>query len=119
MTFKPERFLGVDGRAPEIDTHTLSFGFGRRVCPGRELADSSVYLSIAQSLAVFSITKPIENGKEVEPTVAFQPGIISHPVAFKATIKPRNAKAEALIRSIEEEHPFTPSDAPSLINLKV
>lgn len=29
-TFKPERFLGVDGREPEMDTHNLSFGFGRR-----------------------------------------------------------------------------------------
>ena len=35
MTFKPERFLGADGRAPEMDPHNLAFGFGRRVCPGR------------------------------------------------------------------------------------
>ena len=28
--FKPERFLGVDGRAPEPDPSNLAFGFGRR-----------------------------------------------------------------------------------------
>ena len=28
--FKPERFLEVDGRAPEIDPHDITFGFGRR-----------------------------------------------------------------------------------------
>lgn len=40
-TFNPDRFLGPN---PEMDTHTLCFGFGRRICPGRELADSSVFL---------------------------------------------------------------------------
>ncbi|KAL5501294.1 hypothetical protein ACEPAH_8554 [Sanghuangporus vaninii] len=119
MTFKPERFLGVDGRAPEPDTHTLSFGFGRRICPGRELADSSVYLSIAQALAVFNIGKIVENGKVIEPIVQFQPGIISHPVPYKISIKPRSAKHEALIRSIEEEYPFQESDAKELESIKI
>lgn len=120
MTYKPERFLGVDGREPEMDTHQLCFGFGRRICPGRELADASVFLSIAQSLAVFNITKPTdESGKVIEPKVYFQPGIISHPAEFQVTIKPRDAKAEALIRSIEEEHPFESGDAEELNSIKV
>src|SRR5580658_4152704 len=63
MTFKPERFLGLEDRDPEPDPNTLSFGFGRRICPGRVLADTSVYLTIAQSLAVFNISKAVENGK--------------------------------------------------------
>lgn len=28
--FKPERFLGVDGRKPEMDARDIAFGFGRR-----------------------------------------------------------------------------------------
>lgn len=28
--FKPERFLGVDGRKPELDPRAIAFGFGRR-----------------------------------------------------------------------------------------
>ena len=28
--FKPERFLGTEGRAPEPDPSDLAFGFGRR-----------------------------------------------------------------------------------------
>ncbi|KAH8113547.1 cytochrome P450 [Phellopilus nigrolimitatus] len=119
MTFKPERFLGVDGRAPEMDTHSIAFGFGRRVCPGRELADSSVFLSIAMSLAAFDIRKPAAGtGKAVDPVAQFTPGIISHPVSYKTSITPRSAKAEALIRAVEEEHPFESNHSGILSGLK-
>ncbi|KAI5123170.1 hypothetical protein M0805_000871 [Coniferiporia weirii] len=119
MTFKPERFLGVDGREPEIDPHTLSFGFGRRICPGRELADASVFLSVAMSLAAFEITKVRdEAGNVIEPTVRFQPGIISHPAPYKTAIRARSAKAEALVRAVEEEHPWEQSDAEALASVK-
>ena len=119
MTFKPERFFGVDGRAPEPDPHTLSFGFGRRICPGRELADSSIYLTIVQSLAVFNIGKVVENGKVVEPVVQLRPGIISHPVPYKISVQARDEKAVALIHSVEEEHPWQESDSKELESIKV
>lgn len=114
MTFKPERFLGVDGREPEMDPRTFVFGFGRRICPGRLLADNTVYLCVAQSLAVFNITKANENGKEVEVKPEFQPGVISHPVPWKYDMKPRSPRHEAMILSVEEEHPWEESDAHAL-----
>ena len=113
-TFKPERFLGVEGREPELDPENMVFGFGRRKCPGRVLADSSVYLTIAQCLAVFDISKPVENGKEVEPTVEFTSGTISHPVPFGTSFKPRSPEHEVLIRSILVDHPWEESDAKHL-----
>ncbi|KAL2008457.1 hypothetical protein VTN00DRAFT_6651 [Thermoascus crustaceus] len=112
MTFSPERFLST---TPEPDPHILSFGFGRRICPGRVLADSSIYLSVAQSLAVFDISeaKDINNDNKNDENeeVHFRPGVISHPVPFRASIKPRSAKQEALIRAVEREHPWQESDA--------
>ncbi|KAL1965863.1 hypothetical protein VTN77DRAFT_4996 [Rasamsonia byssochlamydoides] len=112
MVFKPERFLGP---TPEPDPHTFAFGFGRCICPGRLLADSTLYLSIAKSLAVFNITKPVdENGREVEPVVEFLPGVISHPAPFKTRITPRSPKHEELIHSVEREHPWQKSDAETL-----
>ena len=110
-TFKPERFLGLEGREPEPDPESIVFGFGRRKCPGRVLADTSVYLTIAQSLAVFDISKAVENGKEVEPIVEFTPGTISHPAPFRTSIKPRSPEHEALIRSVLVDHPWEESDA--------
>lgn len=116
MVFKPERFLGNE---PEMDPYALVFGFGRRVCAGRELVDVTMFLLVAQSLAAFTIGKPVENGKVIEPTVAFSPGTLSHPVAFKSDVRPRSEKAARLIKEVEIEHPFTPSDAEVLEKIKI
>ena len=74
-------------------------------------------LSIATSLAAFSISKPTENGAEVEPLVDFKPGVISHPYPYKCTIRPRSEKAASLVKVIEEERPFTESDADALLSI--
>jgi len=114
MAFKPERFLATDNHTPEPDPHKLSFGFGRRICPGRILADNTVYLNVVQSLAVLKISKVVENGREVDPEVNFLPGVVSHPAPYKTSVKPRSLKHEALIRSIEKIHPWQESDAKKL-----
>jgi cytochrome P450 len=111
MEFKPERFLPIDGNLPEPDPHKLSFGFGRRICPGHFLADSSLFLNIAQILAVFQFSKAVENGQAIDPSVRFLPGVISHPAPFKTSVTPRSQKHEALIRSIEKIYPWQESDA--------
>ena len=114
--FDPERFLGA---SPQPDPTNYAFGFGRRVCPGRLLADSSVWLTIAKSLAAFEIGKGIENGREVEPTVQFSSTLISHPHPFKATIKARSPKHEELIRAVELEHPWEKSSAKALESINL
>jgi len=111
MEFKPERFLPTDGSLPEPDPHKLSFGFGRRICPGQFLADSSLFLNIAQILAVFQVNKPIENGQVIEPSVNFLPGVVSHPAPFRTSVVPRSQQHEALIRSFEQIHPWEKGDA--------
>jgi len=116
MSFNPERFLGEN---PEPDPHTLSFGFGRRICPGKVLADTSTYLTVAQSLAVFNITKLVEDGRTIEPDIKFLPGIISHPAPFQTDIKPRSPEHEKLIRAVEVEHPWEESDSKYLKAFKL
>ncbi|KAG2116847.1 cytochrome P450 [Suillus clintonianus] len=109
--FNPERFLAKDGQELELDPRTICFGFGRRHrlttqssdslafdCIGLHLADASVWISTAMSLAVFDISKAIENGVEITPELDPSSGSISHPKPFKCSIKPRSAKAIALIQ---------------------
>jgi cytochrome P450 len=96
--FNPERFLDNNGKDPEPEPRTICFGFGRRICPGLHLADASVWISTVMSLAVFDISKVIENGVEITPEVDHTSGTISHPMPFKCSIKPRSAKAIALIQ---------------------
>ncbi|KAG1907516.1 cytochrome P450 [Suillus fuscotomentosus] len=92
--FNPERFLGKE---PETDPRTICFGFGRRICPGIHLAEASVWLSAVMSLAVFDISKVVENGIEITPEVDPLSGTISHLKPFKCSIEPRSSRAVALI----------------------
>ncbi|KAH7931262.1 cytochrome P450 [Leucogyrophana mollusca] len=98
MDFNPARFLPSGDKQPEIDPRTICFGFGRRICPGLHLADASVWISCAMSLAAFDISKIVENGVEITPEVDPSSGTISHPKPFQCSIKPRSAKALELIQ---------------------
>ncbi|KAF8841329.1 cytochrome P450 [Paxillus ammoniavirescens] len=95
LEFRPERFLGDN---PEPHSGNACFGFGRRRCPGYFLGHSAVWLMCAQALAVFDISKCVENGVEITPEFKLVGGIIVHQAPFKCSIKPRSPEAEALIR---------------------
>ncbi|KAG1892829.1 cytochrome P450 [Suillus subluteus] len=96
--FNPERFLANDGKKPETEPRTICFGFGRRICPGLLLAEASIWISAAMSLAVFDISKVVENGIEITPEVDPSSFTISHPKPFKCSIRARSAKAIALVQ---------------------
>lgn len=107
--FDPARYLSPRN---EPDPSSHAFGYGRRVCPGRFFADSSLYLNIVQSLATFKINKMVdENGEEVTVEVKAKPGILSYPSAFQFQVTPRSPQHVDLIRRAEMEHPLEESDA--------
>lgn len=104
MEFKPERFLA---QPPPPDPRDYVFGFGRRVCPGKLLADTSVWLTIAKSLATLDIRKPVVDDKVVEPSLLFEPGMISFPFPYEVSIAPRSPQHESLIQAVVREHPWS------------
>ncbi|TRX94103.1 hypothetical protein FHL15_004871 [Xylaria flabelliformis] len=109
MRFDPERYIAPN-KAP--DPRDYVFGYGRRVCPGRHFAEFTVWITIAQTLAVFDIGKGRDmDGREIQNKALFTSGITTHPLEFKATIKPRSSRHEALIREVETLHPWEKSDA--------
>ncbi|KAI0854591.1 cytochrome P450 [Xylaria cubensis] len=112
-TFRPERFLAGDDHEPELNPEKFVFGFGRRVCPGRFLAENSLFLIVAQSLAVFSIDKShnTDDHHDLQRQSLFQAGVVSHPSPYKASIMPRSPHHEKIIRSLEETYPWQQSDA--------
>ncbi|KUI57327.1 O-methylsterigmatocystin oxidoreductase [Cytospora mali] len=114
--FDPSRFLGPN---PAPDPRNYVFGFGRRICPGKQFADMSVWLTLVRSLAVFDIKKGLDKtGKEIEPEMKFTPGIISHPEPFAVRITPRSSTHEGLIRQVEKQHPWEKSSADELEAIK-
>ena len=117
LDFKPERFL-TNQSAP--DPHQFVFGFGRRICPGRNLADNTLFLTIAQSLAVFNIGKAVNaNGVEVEPMVKMEPGVVSHPAPYRNSIRIRSKQCGELLRRVEQRWPWRDSDADVLRQIRV
>ncbi|KAJ4289086.1 hypothetical protein N0V90_011428 [Kalmusia sp. IMI 367209] len=109
MKFNPDRFMKTATHEPEPDPRNFIFGYGRRICPGRYVADNALFITIAQSLQVFQI-KPTD----VIPEVKFEPGIISHPVPYKTNITPRSPAHKELIEKSEEKYPWEESDAKEL-----
>jgi len=118
MAFRPERFLTTPTHAAEPDPRNWVFGYGRRVCPGRQLADNALIITIAQVLAVFTIEPPRENGTPVLPKAEFEPGLVSHPKPYRTCVRPRSEKHRALIRSIEDKWPWEKSDAEALATVE-
>lgn len=96
-SFNPERFLPKPaGRGEPIPNST--FGFGRRICPGRFLGEANVWVVIASILAAFDI-KPFkdQNGLGVQLEVEFVTFLTSHPKPFKCDIRPRAASSPSVI----------------------
>jgi cytochrome P450 len=64
--FNPDRFLDVDSTLTD-DTVSIAWGFGRRVCPGRHLAEASLWSAMACLLSIFNFSKARdETGREIE-----------------------------------------------------
>ncbi|KAH9167840.1 cytochrome P450 [Lactarius sanguifluus] len=99
--FKPERFLDPAARAPLPDA---TFGFGRRICPGRFLALDTVWITIASMLAAFEFLPEIDaGGRPAPPAEEFIFLLASGPKPFKCTIKPRSSTArEAVLAALHD-----------------
>ncbi|TFK89221.1 cytochrome P450 [Polyporus arcularius HHB13444] len=102
--FKPERWLGIEERDANHHPLEIVFGFGRRVCPGRYLAEETLFAAIARVLAVFNISHAEDSkGNPIIPSGDTTNGGITCPVPFTCKIRPRSpAAAELVQRSFED-----------------
>lgn len=120
MAFNPQRFLPTTQNPfSEPDPRSFVFGFGRRACPGRTLADANIFLLVAQSLAVFNISSSVHDGHPPSTYPEFLPGLISHPAPFDLSICPRSDSHRKIIEELEEQYPWESSNLEMLQNLTV
>ncbi|KAI0647837.1 cytochrome P450 [Trametes meyenii] len=72
--FFPERFIR-DGKMDTavLDPTAFIFGFGRRICPGRQFADAELFITVASLLHVFTVNPlPFNEGPtKLEATHGF------------------------------------------------
>ncbi|GLB41889.1 putative cytochrome p450 [Lyophyllum shimeji] len=102
FNFDPTRFLPQPaGRGEPYPIGP--FGFGRRICPGRHLAEDSVWIAIATIMATISISRVIgKDGKEIIPDVLpVAHGIASHPSPFPCRLTARSDKSLKLLKMAE------------------
>ncbi|KAI8994065.1 cytochrome P450 [Trametes punicea] len=98
-TFMPERFLKDGELDPDVlDPTEIVFGYGRRICPGRHFAETSLFLAVSTVLHTLSISAPLDaSGKPVKYEGKMTDGVISYPEPFEVKIASRGHWAEALL----------------------
>ncbi|KAI0730578.1 cytochrome P450 [Earliella scabrosa] len=105
--FRPERFYDpAHGRDASFleeskkQVRSIVFGFGRRVCPGRFLADDWLWLMLASVLATMKIASP-DNAPVKQPEFTLE-AIIQLP-SFPCSVTSRYPGVEQIIA--ERSHP--------------
>ncbi|KAF9449667.1 cytochrome P450 [Macrolepiota fuliginosa MF-IS2] len=103
--FKPERFIknGVISDNVLDPENVVTFGFGRRVCPGSRVALSVLYIAAASILTVFDISPALdEKGDPIKVEPEFiAASVVSEPLPFQCKFTPRQGKN---IESLLEEY---------------
>ena len=95
--FKPERFLNEDGSVREDPALSLAFGVGKRICPGRHLVDSTVFIVACSVLSVFNVTKSKDKKIPVHVGVSDPRRILEY---VKISISPITVDAESYFQDI-------------------
>ncbi|KAJ7056385.1 cytochrome P450 [Mycena amicta] len=75
--FAPERFLDTGRTHRPLSPLEYCFGFGRRICPGRRLAENSIFLLAASIIGSFDISPATdENGVNIPIEVQYSSGLV-------------------------------------------
>ncbi|KAG5952497.1 hypothetical protein E4U58_000765 [Claviceps cyperi] len=115
--FDPDRFLAPRNEEPDPKDHV--FGYGRRRCPGRYLADDTLFLAISRIIATMNVTAKLdEQERPVDVKQQASPGLVCHPEPFSYSIAPRTAKHAELIRAAAMDYPWEKSDSVHLVDVE-
>ncbi|KAF9527232.1 cytochrome P450 [Crepidotus variabilis] len=102
FVFRPERYNNDDAEMEKLKS--VVFGFGRRVCAGRDFGESGIFVIAATLLATCDILPGLdENANVVMPEIAFTNGSIREPKPFTTRFKPRSSEAASLLAEISSD----------------
>lgn len=103
--FIPERWLAEDGSLKELPL--TGFGFGRRICSGRNIARNGLFIHMAKLLWAFDVEagiSEITGEREMVDDLAGSEGFVFIPKPFKAFFRPRDQRARDLIEKQGSTH---------------
>jgi cytochrome P450 len=91
--FKPERWL----ESPDLQVFS-AFGYGRRKCPGKDLAMNSIFIVISRILWAYTIKPVIRNGHIVEVDAwDIEHHFTSSPLPFEVSFQTRDDHRQRII----------------------
>ncbi|KAH9015461.1 cytochrome P450 [Lactarius pseudohatsudake] len=101
MDFDPSRYLDENGQVMTLlegrKAGHMSFGFGRRICPGRYVAEWTLAIDIATVLWAMRFERPEGAQGELDVRTMVHCGTNSNPKPFECKMIPRFTEAEALL----------------------
>jgi cytochrome P450 len=113
--FNPDRYVPIEEGGAGEPILQGPFGFGRRICVGKHLAQASVWIALATLIATMDISNSVgPDGNEIKPDVKFSSGLSrwvfldlmgftdsfdSHPAHFDCLFNLRSNEAEDLLRN--------------------
>ncbi|KAH8985573.1 cytochrome P450 [Lactarius akahatsu] len=99
--FDPTRYLDEKGQVKTLmegrEEGHMSFGFGRRVCPGRYVAEGSLVINFTTLLWGMRFERPEGAQGELDVRTLVRSGPTARPVPFECKAVPRFTEAEALL----------------------
>ncbi|KAI0256925.1 cytochrome P450 [Lactifluus subvellereus] len=109
-SFNPERFLDayggvVPGPAETREEGHRTYGFGRRACVGKHLANESLFITIATILWAAILERDHDpSGKEVplDTDTFVENGIVFQPLPYRCKIIPRFPEACSILAAERE-----------------
>ncbi|KAF8488636.1 cytochrome P450 [Russula emetica] len=103
--FRPERHLDEHGELlpGPIETNQaghVTFGSGRRICVGKDLANESLFMATVRILWALILERPQdENGEKcpLDIDTIVDGGIVYRPVPYDCVVTPRFAEVESIL----------------------
>jgi cytochrome P450 len=108
--FNPSRHLDRDGQllaaiADTKDESHVSYGFGRRICIGRHVANNALFINISMMLWAMNIERATDEKGELLPMDVdgcIEDGLVVRPLPFQCKISPRFPEARDIIAQERE-----------------
>ncbi|KAH8817738.1 cytochrome P450 [Flagelloscypha sp. PMI_526] len=109
-SFRPDRFLDSEGNLKPAHPATkgeghVTYGFGRRICVGRYVANNTLFIDIAHTLWSLTLEKAKDasgNFIEYDDHANYKEGLVVRPRPFRTVMKPRFPEAKGIVAEQKE-----------------
>jgi len=113
LAFNPDRFLPGSKLPQAIDPRAVIFGYGRRICSGKDVSHTALFIFMSMMLSTFDICDNVNPNGSEEPIgtveLEFTGSLVSAPKPFSCQFKPRSkARVDQIQEAVAEDQRLYP-----------